>query len=371
MPQGKHRAPAPDHTATIKRAAAAGTILAAGGGLVAVADPARAADGGTWDRIAQCESSGNWAIHTGNGFYGGLQFTQSTWVGFGGLAYAPRADLATREQQIAVATRVQAGQGWNAWPVCSRKAGAVGTPPPAAAPVPAPRVVDSDPAPAPAPAVTPAPAPAVTPASITSPSASKYVVVPGDYLSKIGANVGEDWHQLYDENHGVVGVDPNLIFPGQVLAVHATGAVTVTPPPAVVATPSAHAAAVEDPLPGHRVTFSNHEEVDLAAPMGAPIYAAIAGTVEFAGPAHGFGDWIVISSVIDGERVDVVYGHEYPRGILVHPGEHVAAGDQIGNVGANGNATGPHVCFWIYAGGVAGGHPVAPVPWMAAHGVTL
>jgi murein DD-endopeptidase MepM/ murein hydrolase activator NlpD len=111
--------------------------------------------------------------------------------------------------------------------------------------------------------------------------------------------------------------------------------------------------------------------VDLAAPLGSPIYAAIGGTVRFAGPANGFGDWIVISSVVDGQHVDLVYGHEYPRGILVHPGEAVQAGEQIGNVGENGNATGPHVCFWVYVGGVVGGHPVAPVAWMAAHGVNL
>lgn len=77
-----------------------------------------------WDRIAECESSGDWSISTGNGFYGGLQFTQSTWEAFGGNEYASQANLATREQQIAVAEKVQASQGWGAWPVCSREAGA-------------------------------------------------------------------------------------------------------------------------------------------------------------------------------------------------------------------------------------------------------
>jgi LysM repeat protein len=88
----------------------------------AVAAPS-VGNGSVWDAIAACESGGNWAINTGNGFFGGLQFTQSTWAGYGGLSYAPRADLATREQQIAVASAVQAGQGWGAWPVCSAKAG--------------------------------------------------------------------------------------------------------------------------------------------------------------------------------------------------------------------------------------------------------
>ncbi|HVS58788.1 MAG TPA: transglycosylase family protein [Candidatus Saccharimonadales bacterium] len=79
--------------------------------------------GSVWDRIAACESGGNWSINTGNGFYGGLQFTQGTWLGYGGGAYASRADLASRAQQIAIAQKVQAGQGWGAWPVCSLKAG--------------------------------------------------------------------------------------------------------------------------------------------------------------------------------------------------------------------------------------------------------
>ncbi|MFD6856983.1 transglycosylase family protein [Rhodococcus sp. NPDC060086] len=79
--------------------------------------------GSTWDALAQCEATGNWAINTGNGFYGGLQFTQQTWAGFGGTQYAPRADMATREQQIAVAEKVQATQGWGAWPSCTSKLG--------------------------------------------------------------------------------------------------------------------------------------------------------------------------------------------------------------------------------------------------------
>lgn len=71
-----------------------------------------------WDAVAQCESGGNWHINTGNGFYGGLQFDYSTWLANGGGAYAPRADLATREQQIAVANRLYAARGSSPWPVC-------------------------------------------------------------------------------------------------------------------------------------------------------------------------------------------------------------------------------------------------------------
>jgi uncharacterized protein YabE (DUF348 family) len=82
------------------------------------------ANGDVWDAIARCEAGGNWAINTGNGYYGGVQFDQSTWERNGGLRFAPRADLATREEQIAVAEVTRARQGWGAWPVCSGRAGA-------------------------------------------------------------------------------------------------------------------------------------------------------------------------------------------------------------------------------------------------------
>ncbi|MCP8712036.1 transglycosylase family protein [Streptomyces sp. AC04842] len=68
-----------------------------------------------WDAIAQCESGGNWKANTGNGHYGGLQFSQSSWAAAGGLTYAPRADLATRKEQIAVAKRLAQLQGMSAW----------------------------------------------------------------------------------------------------------------------------------------------------------------------------------------------------------------------------------------------------------------
>lgn len=94
------------------------TALTVGGG-----SPASAASTTTWDKVADCESSGNWAINTGNGYFGGLQFTQSTWEAYGGTRYAPRADKATRAQQILVAEAVLARQGPGAWPVCSVRAG--------------------------------------------------------------------------------------------------------------------------------------------------------------------------------------------------------------------------------------------------------
>ncbi|WP_198730531.1 resuscitation-promoting factor [Mycolicibacterium baixiangningiae] len=84
--------------------------------------PVRA--GASWDALAQCEAGGNWTINTGNGYFGGVQFDQNTWERNGGLRYAQRADLATREEQIAIAEVTRARQGWGAWPVCSGRVGA-------------------------------------------------------------------------------------------------------------------------------------------------------------------------------------------------------------------------------------------------------
>ena len=79
--------------------------------------------GETWDALSRCEAGGNWAINTGNGFYGGVQFDQNTWERNGGLRYAQRADLASREEQIAIAEVTRARQGWGAWPTCSGRLG--------------------------------------------------------------------------------------------------------------------------------------------------------------------------------------------------------------------------------------------------------
>ncbi|MFE7188427.1 transglycosylase family protein [Kitasatospora sp. NPDC057541] len=116
---GRHRR----RTQAEKAIAVAGV---AGVGLampILSATGASAAPASTWDAVAQCESGGNWSINTGNGFYGGLQFTPSTWKAYGGTAYAPQANQASKGQQISVAEKVLASQGPGAWPVCSQKAG--------------------------------------------------------------------------------------------------------------------------------------------------------------------------------------------------------------------------------------------------------
>ncbi|MGI8590057.1 MAG: transglycosylase family protein [Nakamurella sp.] len=118
---GRHRRLSTTRTLAF-RTVTAGVLM--GVPILGLATPASAAPDSTWDAVAQCESTGNWAINTGNGYHGGLQFTDSTWAANGGSAYASQAEGATREQQIAVAENVLASQGWGAWPVCSKQAGA-------------------------------------------------------------------------------------------------------------------------------------------------------------------------------------------------------------------------------------------------------
>ena len=112
---GRHRKPTTSNI-SVAKIAFTGAVL--GGGSIALAGQAAAATDGEWDQVARCESGGNWGINTGNGYYGGVQFNAGTWASHGGNQFAPSAQLATREQQIAVAERVLATQGRGAWPVC-------------------------------------------------------------------------------------------------------------------------------------------------------------------------------------------------------------------------------------------------------------
>jgi nucleoid-associated protein YgaU len=150
---------------------------------------AAAAPGVNWDAVAQCESGGNWAINTGNGFFGGLQFTLSTWRANGGVGNPANA---SRAEQITVAERVLRSQGIGAWPVCGRRAGNI----------------------------TPTAAtPTIRPPTSTGPT-SHYSVASGDTLWSIAANhhVPGGWSQIYDANRGVV-TDPDLILIGQSLQI--------------------------------------------------------------------------------------------------------------------------------------------------------
>ncbi|WNG81227.1 transglycosylase family protein [Mycobacterium sp. ITM-2016-00316] len=114
---GRHRKPT-SSSVSVAKIAFTGAVI--GGGSLALAGQAGAATDGEWDTVASCESGGNWAINTGNGYHGGLQFSPSTWSGHGGGEFAPSAFLATKEEQIAVAERVLASQGKGAWPTCGR-----------------------------------------------------------------------------------------------------------------------------------------------------------------------------------------------------------------------------------------------------------
>ena len=108
----------------------AATTAAFGTAAALLAPAAAAAPDSDWDRLAQCEAGGNWQINTGNRYHGGLQFSPSTWSAYGGQQFAPYAYQATREQQIAVAEKTLAGQGWGAWPACSAKLGLNSAPTP-------------------------------------------------------------------------------------------------------------------------------------------------------------------------------------------------------------------------------------------------
>ena len=224
---------------------------------------ANAVDGATWDALAQCESGGNWSINTGNGFYGGLQFTQQSWNGVG-MSGSPAT--ASRAQQIEAGERLLAIQGWGAWPACSAKLGLYGktgaaptyTEPtttvaaqsqtqqtytaPAAQAAPAAPAAQAAPAaveaPAAAPAAQAAPAaveapaaapaapaveaPAAAPVAAPKAAAGTYTVVPGDSLSLIAAKLGVagGYQAIAAANTDII-YNVDLIFPGQVLTIPA------------------------------------------------------------------------------------------------------------------------------------------------------
>lgn len=218
---------------TIRNAARRGVAVAAisAAGLALSVTAANAAtDGATWDALAQCESGGNWAANTGNGFSGGLQFSASTWAAYGGTGSAAAA---SREQQIAVAEQVQASQGWGAWPSCAAQLGLSGgggttAVAPPSAPVQSAPVAPAPVASAPVASAPVAKAPAVTVPSdaVTAPqhaapvpvSGETYTLEPGDTLTTVAHKLGIEggWQSLADANLDRVA-NPDLVFAGQVL----------------------------------------------------------------------------------------------------------------------------------------------------------
>ncbi|MFD9307794.1 transglycosylase family protein [Streptomyces sp. NPDC060048] len=208
-------------------------VTLAGVAGVAVAAPlmaagtASAATASEWDRVASCESGGNWSINTGNGYYGGLQFSSSTWAAYGGKTYAAQANQASKSQQIAIAEKVLKGQGKGAWPSCgvglsnsSYTGGATDTPKPKAEPKkqekkaePKKETKRSE-----AP-TTRSERPAAAPKTEAPKTGNgSYEVKSGDTLGNIAAanNVSGGWEKLFELNKDIVS-DADLIFPGQKL----------------------------------------------------------------------------------------------------------------------------------------------------------
>lgn len=229
---------------SIVRRSAAGLagVAIAGAGLTALSAPATAAPVSTWDALAQCESTGNWSINSGNGYYGGLQFSPSTWRAFGGSGMPHQA---SKSEQIRVAENTLAAQGWGAWPACSAKLGLYGTPSSANVTT---QSVDSNAAAERAAAKQAAAAERAAAnkaaaaeraatnkaaavqqaqvqqserASSVTPverSAKTVTVKPGDTLAKIARSYGVDggWKALHAANADTVA-NANLIFVGQTL----------------------------------------------------------------------------------------------------------------------------------------------------------
>ncbi|WFB07420.1 transglycosylase family protein [Streptomyces sp. LX-29] len=398
MSVGRHRRITPGRIAKLSLA------LVAGGAGIAMplvgATTASAASVETWDKVAMCESTGNWSINTGNGFYGGLQFTQSTWEEFGGTAYASRADLATKDQQIAIAEKVLAVQGPGAWPVCSVKAGLTkGGPAPAISPDG--DTATSTPAPAaPAPAAPaedakPAPAPKDDVPSEAAKN-TEYTVVGGDSLFSIAQahDVEGGWEAVYKANREVVGANPNLIFPGQKLSLQgeaakpATGEAAPAEAPAAPA-PAAPAEAPAAPAPAEAPVASGWT-APVAAPQGTPYHQA--GSAWSSGYHTGV-DFPVatgttLKAIGDGEVVSAGWGGAYGNEVVIRHadgkysqyahlsqlsvsvGQTVTGGQQIGLSGSTGNSSGPHLHFEVRTA-PGYGSDIDPIAYLRSHGVNI
>ncbi|CAL9476971.1 transglycosylase family protein [Streptomyces sp. enrichment culture] len=221
--KGKHRRPS-KATRAIAVAGVAGAAVAA---PLMAAGNASAATASEWDAVAQCESGGNWSINTGNGYYGGLQFSASTWAGYGGTKYASTADQATKAQQIEIAEKVLAGQGKGAWPVCGKGLSSAGytgggSTDSGSSAQSEQSTESRETQQQPASRSEERPAAKKT---VTTPTGKKvkkgdgeYKVVKGDTLSSIAAEekVKGGWEKLFDLNKDIVE-DANLIYPGQQL----------------------------------------------------------------------------------------------------------------------------------------------------------
>ncbi|KAB1143934.1 LysM peptidoglycan-binding domain-containing protein [Streptomyces luteolifulvus] len=227
--KGKHRRPT-----AIQRSSRVIAIAGVAGAAVAAplmaSGTASAATSSEWDAVAQCESGGNWSINTGNGYYGGLQFSASTWAAYGGTQYAATADQATKEQQIAIGEKVLAGQGKGAWPVCGTGlsstpySGGAGSSSTGSSQSQSTGTGTSTRSTTEEKASRSAERPAAQ-KTVTTPTGKKvkkgdgeYKVVKGDTLSTIAEKhkVKGGWQKLFQLNKDIVQ-DADLIYPGQQL----------------------------------------------------------------------------------------------------------------------------------------------------------
>ncbi|WP_432041139.1 transglycosylase family protein [Streptomyces cadmiisoli] len=388
--RGRHRRYQPNR---INRASLSVTAGGAGMALPFVgAGAAQAADVETWDKVAACESTNDWNINTGNGHYGGLQFTRSTWEAFGGTAYAPRADLATKDQQIAVAEKVLDGQGPGAWPVCSERAGLTrgGEDPDIRPGGDSTRTARTS--------VTDV-QPQTTPQSRAG-TVEMYTVVRGDTLSTIAEErrLTGGWQRLYDGNRRTIGADPDLILPGQRLNLRGKAAPAEAPAPSTssasgtrteprpepkpeaeaertVADGDRRGGALVAPVSGslgtsYRATGSSwskgyHTGVDFPVATGTSVKAVGDGRVVSAGWGGSFGYEVVVRHA-DGRYTQ--YAHL--SAISVKAGQSVGAGQRIGRAGSTGNSTGPHLHFEVRTG-PGFGSDVDPVAYLRAGGVRI
>ncbi|MEE1755919.1 transglycosylase family protein [Streptomyces sp. SP18CS02] len=218
--KAKHRRP----SKAIRFAAFAGITGAAVAAPLMGATTASAATTAEWDKVAQCESGGDWSINTGNGYYGGLQFSSSTWAAYGGTAYAASADQASKSQQIQVAEKVLAGQGKGAWPSCGvglSNASYDGGSAQESAPKQEERKAEQ---PTTRSEQRTAPKQAA-PKTVTTPTGEKVEKGDGEYKVEAGDTLGTiaeahgvkgGWQKLFELNKDIVD-DADLIFPGQQL----------------------------------------------------------------------------------------------------------------------------------------------------------
>ncbi|MFG2959578.1 transglycosylase family protein [Streptomyces sp. NPDC048291] len=219
--KGKHRRP----SKAVRAIAVAGVTGVAVAAPLMAAGSASAATASEWDTVAQCESGGNWSINTGNGYYGGLQFSASTWAAYGGTQYAAQANQASKAQQITIAEKVLAAQGKGAWPVCGTglsgaayTGGSAGSTSSSSSSSTGTRSTDTQAA------SRSAERPAAK-KTVTTPTGKKvkkgdgeYKVVKGDTLSSIAEKhkVKGGWQALFKLNKDIVD-DADFIYPGQQL----------------------------------------------------------------------------------------------------------------------------------------------------------